>query len=451
MPREQSTTRELTVDEAISVAILLQKDGQFAQAHELFRRALEASPDHPRALHYAGVLAHQQGRNDEAIEFIGRSLVHAPDEADWHSNFGIVLQSDDKFDLAIEHYRRAIALDPHHANAYSNLGVLLRAIGQVVDAEAAYRVAIKLDPTHIDAHTNLGILLNGLKRTEEAAACYSTVVTLRPKSREGRKLLALAHCVLGEIDEAVKIYEKWLVEEPGDPVASHMLAACTGRRVPERASNAFVETIFDSFASSFEAKLQKLSYRAPALVGAMLERSGVEPCQQLDVLDAGCGTGLCGAIVAPFARRLVGVDLSEKMLAQAQDKKLYRTLVKAELTDYLRNNNETFDLIVSADTLVYFGSLQVVVSAFAAALRPGGMLVFTLEHAVGGYASMDYRLEMHGRYSHSRAYVEQVLVSCGLQPEIVPAELRMEAGVPVAGLVVRGIKAPSAPMDTQRA
>ena len=451
MPREQSTTRELTVDETISVAILLQKNGQFAQAHELFRRALEASPDHPRALHYAGVLAHQQGRNDEAIEFIGRSLVHAPDEADWHSNFGIVLQSDDKFDLAIEHYRRAIALDPHHANAYSNLGVLLRAIGQVVDAEAAYRVAIKLDPTHIDAHTNLGILLNGLKRTEEAAACYSTVVTLRPKSREGRKLLALAHCVLGEIDEAVKIYEKWLVEEPGDPVASHMLAACTGRRVPERASNAFVETTFDSFASSFEAKLQKLSYRAPALVGAMLERSGVEPCQQLDVLDAGCGTGLCGAIVAPFARRLVGVDLSEKMLAQAQDKKLYRTLVKAELTDYLRNNNETFDLIVSADTLVYFGSLQVVVSAFAAALRPGGMLVFTLEYAVGGHASMDYRLEMHGRYSHSRAYVEQVLVSCGLQPEIVPAELRMEAGVPVAGLVVRGIKAPSAPMDTQRA
>ena len=63
---------------------------------------------------------------------------------------------------------------------------------------------------------------------------------------------------------------------------------------------------------------------------------------------------------------------------------------------------------------------------------------------------MDYRLEMHGRYSHSRAYVEQLLVSCGLQPEIVPAELRMEAGAPVAGLVVRGIKAAFAPADTRR-
>lgn len=440
LPEEPSTTRELTVDEAISVAILLQKDRQFAGAHELLRRVLEASPDHPRALHYAGVLAHQEDRNDEAIALIARSLALAPDEADWHSNFGIVLQSADKLDLAIAHYQRAIELHPGHANAHSNLGVLLRATGHEPEAEAAYRTAIRLDPTHIDAYTNLGILLNGLTRTEEAAACFSTAVTLRPKSREGRKLLALAHCVLGDIDEAVTIYEQWLAEEPGDPVASHMLAACTGRRVPERASNAFVETTFDSFAASFEAKLQKLSYRAPSLVGAMLERSGVEPSRRLDVLDAGCGTGLCGAIVAPFARTLIGVDLSEKMLAQARDKKLYQTLVKAELTEYLRDCREAFDLIVSADTLVYFGALQGVVSECARALRPNGMLVFTLEHAIGDPAGLDYRLETHGRYSHSRAYVERLLVSCGLQPEIVPAELRLEAGTPVAGLVVRGTK-----------
>jgi predicted TPR repeat methyltransferase len=154
--------------------------------------------------------------------------------------------------------------------------------------------------------------------------------------------------------------------------------------------------------------------------------------------------------VAPFARQLIGVDLSEKMLAQAQDKKLYRTLVKAELTEYLRDCSEAFDLIVSADTLVYFGPLQGAVSAFARALRPNGMLVFTLEHAAGDPAGIDYRLETHGRYSHSRAYVERLLVSRGLQPEIVPAELRMEAGAPVAGLVVRGIKSASAPMDSQR-
>ena len=442
MEPSESSTRELTLDEAVSVAILLQKNKQFVEADEVYRRVLDAAPDHPRALHYAGVLAHQQGHNDEALALIERSIALAPDQADWCSNLGIVFQSDNRLDSAITSYRRAIAIDPDHANAHSNLGVLLRATGQPVEAEAAYRAAIRLDPEHIDAYTNLGILLNGLKRTEEAAACYCKVITLRPKHREARKLLALAHCMLGEIGKAVTIFQEWLEEEPEDPIARHMLAACTGRDVPERASNGFVETTFDSFASSFEAKLETLSYRAPALVAAMLKDSGLEPSHRLDVLDAGCGTGLCGALVAPFARRLVGVDLSEGMLAHARDKSVYHTLVKAELTEYLRDNSEAFDLIVSADTLVYFGDLKGAIAAFAGALRPNGLLVFTLEHVAGDGAG--YRLELHGRYSHARAYVERLLASAGLRPKIIQAELRMEAGAPVPGLVIRAAKPVSA-------
>jgi predicted TPR repeat methyltransferase len=440
MEPSESSTRELTLEEAVSVAILLQKNEQLDQAQELYRRVLETAPDHPRALHYAGVLAHQQGRNNEAVALIERSLALAPDQADWFSNLGIVFQSDDRLPLAIDAYRQAIAIDPSHANAHNNLGVLLRATGQPVEAEAAYREAIRLNPEHIDAYTNLGILLNGLKRTEEAAACYCKVITLRPKHREARKLLALAHCTLGEIAEAVKIFEEWLAEEPGDPVARHMLAACTGRDVPVRASNGFVEATFDSFASSFESKLEKLSYRAPALIAAMLEDCGLAPAHRLDVLDAGCGTGLCGAMVAPFARRLVGVDLSQGMLAQAKDKNVYDALTKAELTEYLRDNREAFDLIVSADTLVYFGGLEGVIAAVAGALRPNGLFVFTLEHAPGNGTGADYRLELHGRYCHARAYVEQVLTSAGLQPTIMQAELRMEAGAPVPGLVIRAAK-----------
>jgi predicted TPR repeat methyltransferase len=444
MEQSATLTRELTLEEAVAFAIFLQKNQHFAEAHELYRRVLEVSPDHPRALHYTGVLAHQQGKIREAIELIERSLALVPDEADWHSNLGIVFQSDAKLDLAIAAYRRAIAIDPGHANAHSNLGVLLRATGQPVEAEAAYRAAINLNPEHIDAYTNLGILLNGLKRTEEAVACYCKVITLRPKHREARKQLALAHCTLGDVAEAVRIFEEWLKEEPGDPIARHMLAACTGRGVPKRASNSFVETTFDSFASSFESKLERLSYRAPALVAAMLENSGLEPLNRLDVLDAGCGTGLCGTLIAPFGRRLVGVDLSAKMLAQARDKQVYHALVKGELTDYLRANSDTFDLIVSADALVYFGDLKGVAEAAAVALRPKGLFVFTLEHAAGIGDGLDYRLEVHGRYSHSRAYIEQLLISSGLKPTTVEAELRMEAGAPVPGLVIRAEKSPSA-------
>jgi predicted TPR repeat methyltransferase len=237
----------------------------------------------------------------------------------------------------------------------------------------------------------------------------------------------------------VKILEEWLDEEPADPIARHMLAACTGRNVPPRASNGFVERTFDSFAASFESKLEALSYRAPALVAAMIEDSGLERSKRFDVLDAGCGTGLCGLSLAPYSRRLAGVDLSSGMLAHAREKQVYDALTQAELTEYLSHNRQAFDLIVSADALVYFGDLEDVVTAAAAALRPGGLLVFTLEHAAGpGQAG--YRLEFHGRYNHGRDYVERLLDRCGFGPEIVHADLRMEAGKPVAGLVVRATK-----------
>jgi predicted TPR repeat methyltransferase len=441
MQDSETSPRELTLDEAVALAILLQKNEQLLEAQELYRRVLDVSPNHPDALHFAGVLAHQQGHHDRAIALIEQSLSASPGRADCYSNLGIILQSTGRLEAAIEAYQRAIAIDPSHANAHSNLGVLLRATGKPHEAEAAYRAAIRTDPGHIDAYTNLGILLHAMNRTREATECYCKVITLRPKHREARRLLALAHCVLGDVGAAVNIFDEWLAEEPGDPIALHMRAACGGQDVPARASPEYVATTFDSFAASFEAKLQLLSYRAPALVAAMLQESGLEPSKQFEVLDAGCGTGLCGPLLAPYARRLLGVDLSEGMLALAREKQIYDALVTSELTDYLRDQPETFDVIASADTLVYFGELESVVAAAASALRPNGLFVFTLEHAISGAAHIDWRLELHGRYSHARRYVERVLAAAGLQAWIVPAELRMESGAPVAGLVVRGTKA----------
>jgi predicted TPR repeat methyltransferase len=283
-------------------------------------------------------------------------------------------------------------------------------------------------------------LLNGLNRTEEAAACYCKVITLRPRYRDARRLLALAYCTLGELDEAVRLLEQWTAEEPDDPIAIHMLAACTGRHVPGRASSEFIERTFDSFAASFESKLSRLSYRAPVLVAAMLEDSGLVAAKGLNVLDAGCGTGLCGPLLAAYARCLTGVDLSAGMLAHARDKRIYDGLIKSDLTEYLRGHTEAFDIVVSADALVYFGELTCVIDAAAGALRPGGLFVFTLEHAAGSSAGAGFRLEFHGRYTHTRAYVERLLAHAGLQATIVEAGLRTEAGAPVAGLVIRALK-----------
>ena len=435
-----STEHDVTVGEAMRMARVFQKRGQLEDAEKVYLRMLEVAPDHPDIVHYYGVLLHQLGRSDEAIKVIERSVAIESDHAEWYNNLGIILRARDRYEEAAAAYARAIELDPTHANAYNNLGVLLRFSGRPADAEAAYRKAIELNPAYSECYHNLGVLLTGQKRHREAILCYFKVLSLEPGRTEDRRLLAIAHCEIGEREKAIEIFETWIKEDPESPVARHMLAAVSGRDVPARASDAYVELSFDSFAESFERKLEQLSYRAPKLVAGAVERSGLPSTGTLDVLDAGCGTGLCGPLIKPYARRLVGIDLSAGMLTKARDKRVYDDLFKVELTHYLEQRRAAFDLIVSADTLVYFGPLEKVAAAASQALRPGGQFVFTVEELVSPPAGVDFEIETHGRYSHSQSYVERVLREAGFTPDIAHADLRTESALPVAGLVVRAMK-----------
>lgn len=434
------TEHDVTVGEAMQMALAFQQRGQLADAEQVYQRVLEVAPDHPDIVHFYGVLLHQLGRSEEGIAAIERSLTLEPDRAECYNNLGIILRALERYEEAVAAYMTATELDPKHANAYNNLGVLRRFTGKPAEAEAAYRQAIELKPTYAEAYHNLGVLLTGQKRHREAILCYFKVLSLEPARTDDRRLLAIAYCEIGERDKAIEIFQKWIEEDPDSPTANHMLAAVTGRNVPARASDAYVEQSFDGFAESFERKLEQLSYRAPSLVVDAIKNSGLEAAAALDVLDAGCGTGLCGSLVKPYARQLIGVDLSTGMLTKAQQKLVYDRLVKAELTSFLQARDSEFDLILSADTLVYFGPLEEVAAAASGALRPGGQFVFTLEELVAPPAGVEFRIETHGRYCHSQSYVERVLQRAGFTPTIAHADLRTESALPVAGLVVRATK-----------
>ena len=220
-------------------------------------------------------------------------------------------------------------------------------------------------------------------RVKEAVEQYCKLITLIPNQPEARKLLGVAYYMLGQYEAAADVYRKWLAVEPDNPVAKHQLAACSGEQIPARASDAYVESTFDRFADSFDAKLEHLSYRAPQLIADALARAAGAPGKGLAVLDAGCGTGLCGPLIEPFVSRLVGVDLSGRMLARAKSRNVYDVLVKAELTAYLQSQSRAFDVILSADTLVYFGPLEDMLKAAHGALRARGLLLFTVEAIVG--------------------------------------------------------------------
>jgi predicted TPR repeat methyltransferase len=198
----------------------------------------------------------------------------------------------------------------------------------------------------------------------------------------------------------------------------------------------YVRQVFDDMASSFDDHLLgTLDYRAPGLLCDAVAAALPPPAATLDVLDAGCGTGLCAPLLRPYARRLIGVDLSAGMLAKAAGRQAYDELVRAELTDFVSHQVDAFDVIASADTLCYFGALEGIFRAAATALRTAGLLAFTLEDA--GDATSSWRLTTHGRYCHAWSYVEQCLGGAGLVVHSISAAiLRMEGGQPVKGLLV---------------
>ena len=412
------------------------RKGHLDLAEGLYHALLAARPDDVDALHFLGVLRHQRRDSEAAVALIRRALELAPAEAGIWNNLGNVLLESRRVDEAIEAYARSLALVPGFAEAHNNIGTIHRSRGEWEAAEAAYRRALAVQPERADTWHNLANLMLAQRRVREAVIYGCRALTLKPDHAPSRKLLGLAHATLGEFDKAAAVYREWLAEEPENPVARHHLAACTGDSVPGRAADSYVEKTFDEFAQSFDAKLEQLQYRAPDLIGSALAAACTAAAGGLDILDAGCGTGLCGPIVRAHARELTGVDLSAGMLQRAQLRGVYDRLHKAELTHYLSAHEERWDVVLSADTLCYFGDLEGVFFAALGALRAGGWLLFTVE-ALTESSEDPFRLQANGRYVHARDYVATALGSAGFSEIGIGSEvLRKECGEPVAGWMV---------------
>lgn len=424
-------------DRDFTKAMQAHKEGRLADARNLYQRILQTAPRHAGAVNALGMLRHQQGDSAQAVALIEQAVALAPGDAGFLNNLGNVHLECDRVDEAVACYRRAIALAPDWPMALNNLGHALKLSGALEEARACLLKAIRLDPSFVRAYTNLGLVLSAANQLEAAAESYRRALDLDPRLADVRVLLGRAYHKLGRDDDAAEVYRRWLELDPSNPVAAHMAAATSGREVPVRAGDAYVEKTFDDFAASFDTMLTgRLAYRAPQLCAEQVARRAGEPAAALEVLDAGCGTGLCGPLLRPWARRLHGVDLSRGMLDRAHLTGAYDALYKAELTQFLRQSPGQWDLLVSADTLCYFGDLADLFAAASASLKPQAVFVFTVE-ALPDADPRDFALAPHGRYAHHERYLRRLLPEHGLEPlSADAATLRLEGGQPVGGWVV---------------
>lgn len=383
-------------------------DGDLVRAEALYRQLLGMRPGHAECHNNLGNVLLAQGRLDEALAAFDSALAIGLDHPNVHYNRGNALKQAGRLAEAMAAYRRTLIQSPSYTMAHNNLANVHRAVGEWDAAVAGYRRAIALDPDWMRAQDNLRATLQAMR-------------------------------AVGHGEAAARHALAWRRDHPEQPLACHTAAALTGDGGDPRASDTYVKQLFDAFAGEFDEKLAAIGYRAPALLAEAVAAMGA-PAASLDVLDAGCGTGLCGPHLRPCARSLIGVDLSEGMLARAGARGLYDRLEAAELESFAWAHPAGFDLIVSADVLCYFGALDGILSAFAGALRPGGRLAFTVERLPDDSAA-GWSLMPHGRYAHTLAYVRAGLDAAGFGGlSITPGVLRRECGEDVAGLVATGVR-----------
>ena len=423
---------DATVDDMLAVARLWHRDGRFAESRALYERILAGAPEHPDALNFYGVLLFQIDIRPDAIAALRKCIELAPDYHDAHANLGLMLSKTGDFDGAERHLRRAIELDPEPVSPRVNLAILMRTQGKLAEALGMLDALQDEAPQDPLVRHALAGLLRLLGRPEEARAHLQAAYTSSDLALI-RARMAYGLAVEGKLEEARDHIHSLLQVDPDSPELAHMLAAYGGAPIPGRTQDQVVSQMFDSFSKNFDSKLATLKYRAPELVADLLGRLPGLPTD-IDLLDAGCGTGLLGKQVRTRVRRLDGVDLSAGMLDKARALGIYDELAHAELTAHLESLHDRYDVITCVDTLCYFGALDAVARAAHGSLRPGGWLIFSVED--GGEQEQGHELKVSGRYAHRRDYVEQVLREAGFAQRVIESGvLRSELKKPVAGLI----------------
>jgi predicted TPR repeat methyltransferase len=100
---------------------------------------------------------------------------------------------------------------------------------------------------------------------------------------------------------------------------------------------------------------------------------------------------------------------------------------------FLGETEHTYDLIVAADVVIYFGDLKHLFAAASAKLAPGALFAFSVERSEAAETTLRDSL----RFAHSAGYVASALSAAGLElANMEEAVLRKDRGADVEGLLV---------------
>lgn len=445
---------------------------RYGPAEDRCRQALALDPKHADSLHLLGLVYWQTNRLDLGVDLIGSAIRCNPNNHEYFLNLGELLRVQNKlddarksFDIAIKlapnlaagwiklgnllriqrrydevllAYDHAFTLDPDNAEAAALSGGVLLELGRYEEALAKCDRSLAISPNQVDALCVKGDCLRNLGRPAEAAGSYRRASELEPNRVAVWRLLGQVLEQLGDRDGAIKALRRAREIDPSDPLGAGVELMRMGADELSEMPSAFVRSLFDQYASTFDAALvERLGYRGPSVLFEAVRsacRAQQKPAHFKNAIDLGCGTGLAAAAFAEMVDQFVGIDLSPGMIEKARATGLYAQLKVTDMLEGLRLTPDSgVELVLSADAMVYVADLFPVLKEASRVLAPGGLLAFSLErHEGDGLIMGEGR-----RYAHSDSYVRASIEAAGLVVlRHEQQSIRNERGAPVPGLVI---------------
>lgn len=140
-----------------------------------------------------------------------------------------------------------------------------------------------------------------------------------------------------------------------------------------------------------EDTVGRFGYVAHIVTGDAL--SNVVESRKSRILDAGCGTGLVGKVLAEKGfTRIDALDYSKEMLEEAERKNVYRNLFHADLSKPLKIENDAYDAVACTGTFTYGHVKAEAFDELIRITRPGGHICFTIRE--GAFEDYGYRERM---------------------------------------------------------
>ncbi len=431
--------------------------GEHSKAEQAFRTVVEVAPDQAIAWNNLALVLVARGEAEEAVAALRRSLIiDANQLVTWNSLANVLVGLGD-IEPAEHACVAALALDSSCAEAWQTRAFLRVQAEEFVGAAEAFSRTIELVGENAALFLNLGATLMKCGRFADAEIALAKSLRLdsaSPSAAEFKDVCdlivaaiagSIAHTELSHCDQsfktaflllnaaeqsaaAARVAEAWVAAFPDNIEAAHFRDAAQSRAVPRQPAE-LVAQHFDGIAEDFDERLvRRLGYQGPERLMSLIAQH-LTPEASLDILDLGCGTGLCAPLLLPFARRLVGIDLSSRMLARARALSLYDSLEVADLVSALSHPSDRWDLLIAADTFPYLGDLEPVFADAAQVLTSRGFFAFSTEAADGD----DFLLKANGRYGHGHGYIERLAAHRFQIVQCISGTLRREAGRAVVG------------------